>query len=231
MENFENIPSFPNAETPDALSEQLPQESAPESSPQPDTVTESDAAPESSPQPDTAPESLTQPDNVTESDAAPESSSQPDTAPEISVLPESPEYVALRSASHPPRRARKKRSRRWLWGFLCGMAVAGLLAVGARLWEQRHAPAVDRFIWNFRENEETVNQDLGIHIETWPVGQGPVFTLLREHGDALSAQEIYRDVNPSVVTVIVELNDNTAAVGTGVIFSPDGYFVTNSHVI
>ena len=252
MENFENIPSFPDAETPDALSEQLPQESALESlTPQPDTASESspqDAAPESLSQPDSAsepsppsqndaPELPSQPDNVTESDAAPELPPQPDNvtqvdaAPENPVLPDSPEYVAPRSASHPPRRARKKRSRRWLWGFLCGMAVAGLLAVGARLWEQRHAPAVDRFVWNFRENEETVNQDLGIHIETWPVGQGPVFTLLREHGETLSAQEIYRDVNPSVVTVIVEISDNTAAVGTGVIFSPDGYFVTNYHVI
>ena len=128
---------------------------------------------------------------------------------------------------------RRERRFRWLWGFVCGLAVAMALAVGARIWEQRRAVAGTRFEWNFRENyeESESRQDLSIRIPTWPVGEGPAFSLLREHGDAQTAQEVYRNVNPSVVTVIVELNNETAAVGTGVIFSDDGYFVTNYHVI
>ena len=245
MEDFEKVPSFTETpETPSELTppEVMPQESAPEAMLQ--EAAPEVALPESAPQesaPETAlPESAPQEaaPEVALPEAAPETAlpeAAPENPPDAPQIPQTPETPSATIPAPPaqsrPQRVRKKRSRRWLWGFLCGMALAGLLAVGARLWEQSHAPAVDRFIWNFRENEETANQDLGIHIETWPIGQGPVFTLLREHGETLSAQEIYRNVNPTVVTVIVELDNNTAAVGTGVIFSADGYFVTNYHVI
>ena len=159
------------------------------------------------------------------SDAAPIVPDAPETPPDTQSVHETP------SRAKPPR---QKRSRRWLWGFLCGLALAGALAVCARVWEQRRAASDnDRFAWDFRDDfqETESRQDLAIKIPVWPLGDGPAFTLLREHGDAQSAQEIYRNANPSVVTVIVELNSDSAAVGTGVIFSDDGYFVTNYHVV
>ena len=143
------------------------------------------------------------------------------------------EYAASNPAPSRARHLRKQR-RRWLWGFLCGVAVALALAFGARIWEQRRAASVnDRFVWNFRENDEASEsrENLGVQIPSWPLGEGPVFSILREHGDFQTAQEVYRNVNPSVVTVIVGLDDDTAAVGTGVVFSADGYFVTNYHVV
>ena len=167
----------------------------------------------------------------------------PETAtPEAAQEMETPQAVQeteTQSVTETPkaraRRPRQKRNHRWLWGFLCGLALAGALAVAARVWEQRRAASDnDRFLWNFRDSfqeAESRQQDLAIHIPVWPLGDGPAFTLLREYGDAQSAQEVYRNVNPSVVTVIVELNSDSAAVGTGVIFSDDGYFVTNYHVV
>ena len=48
----------------------------------------------------------------------------------------------------------------------------------------------------------------------------------------MTAQEIYRQVNPSVVTVMVQLDrDDRVSVGTGVIFTGDGYIITNYHVV
>ena len=54
----------------------------------------------------------------------------------------------------------------------------------------------------------------------------------REHGESKTAQEIYQLVNPSVVTVMVQLErDDRVSVGTGVIFTEDGYLITNYHVV
>ena len=55
--------------------------------------------------------------------------------------------------------------------------------------------------------------------------------MLREHDRALTAQEIYRLVNPSVVTVMACLGDVGMSVGTGVVFTSDGYLLTNYHVV
>ncbi len=51
------------------------------------------------------------------------------------------------------------------------------------------------------------------------------------HGKELSIQEIYQKVNPSTVTVLTGKRDGSAMVGTGVIFTEDGFVLTNAHVI
>lgn len=185
---------------------------------------------------DAAPEQVTQsPDaqiiaEAQEAQSVLEAPSVEDAAPEASPTAEDAPPSGRAAVRAKQRRTRRLR---WLGGFVCGLAVAGLLAVGARLWERRNAPITDRFLWNFSEDygESDSREDLRVRIPSWPVGEGPTFQLLREHGDAQTAQEVYRNVNPSVVTVIVTLDDETAAVGTGVIFSDDGYFVTNYHVV
>ena len=156
----------------------------------------------------------------------------PETAPVVAeTVP--PDDTPKTPPSRKARRARRRPRNHWFMGFLCGVLLAGILAFAGRMWEQRHTATVnDRFYWNFPEpRNETTRENLEIQIPTWPIGEGPAFTLLREHGETQSAQDVYRNVNPSVVTVIVGLDEGTAAVGTGVIFSPDGYFVTNYHVV
>lgn len=49
--------------------------------------------------------------------------------------------------------------------------------------------------------------------------------------EPLTAQDIYAAVNPSVVLVVAEKKDGRASIGTGILLTEDGYFVTNAHVI
>ena len=69
-----------------------------------------------------------------------------------------------------------------------------------------------------------------IAIPGWPVDQGASLTVSREPGETLTAQEIYRRLNPSVVTVRCWTEEGMS-IGTGVIFTEDGYVLTNHHVV
>ncbi len=50
------------------------------------------------------------------------------------------------------------------------------------------------------------------------------------HGETLTTQQVYAKVNPSVITVVAD-DHIGSSVGTGVIMTSDGYFLTNAHVI
>ena len=54
--------------------------------------------------------------------------------------------------------------------------------------------------------------------------------VLRPPGEQLSFQEIYNKVIPSIVS-IEAYSDTSAATGTGVVLTKDGYIVTNHHII
>ena len=51
------------------------------------------------------------------------------------------------------------------------------------------------------------------------------------HGEALTAEEVYARVNPATVTVVCDVSDTSASVGTGIIITKDGYVLTNHHVV
>ncbi|MEG0780277.1 MAG: trypsin-like peptidase domain-containing protein [Oscillospiraceae bacterium] len=124
----------------------------------------------------------------------------------------------------PPPPPVKKTSRRGLWIFLGCMALILTLATVTLLlswrWYQResyHAAPLD-------ENSGEIT------IESYPLGGDVRLIPSAEHGAALSAQSIYRKVNPAVVTVMAQLSDGMS-VGTGIIFTEDGYALTNYHVV
>ncbi len=50
-------------------------------------------------------------------------------------------------------------------------------------------------------------------------------------GEALTPQEIYAKVNPAVVSVVTQVREDYVGYGTGMIFTPDGFVLTNAHVI
>jgi len=51
-----------------------------------------------------------------------------------------------------------------------------------------------------------------------------------DHEDALSLQEIYAKVNPSVASISCVQQEGTST-GTGIVMSADGYVITNYHVV
>jgi len=77
-------------------------------------------------------------------------------------------------------------------------------------------------------------EDSTITIPSYPTGGEARLELLSAEGlPELTAKEIYDRVTPSVVTVLgaVSGRQRLNSVGTGVIFSSDGYILTNCHVI
>ena len=122
--------------------------------------------------------------------------------------------------AEPPRHKNRKKT---LLIFLICFAVIAVLATGAAiLAHQNKEPAEDDLQEDFSSDEIT--------IPSYPTGRGVMLPIVREHGEKLTAQEIYQRVNPAVVIVMVQREDKMG-VGTGVIFREDGYVITNQHVL
>ena len=121
-----------------------------------------------------------------------------------------------------------KRRKKWLGLviFLVGLLVVAALALGLWLWPEEKMPEP------WFEGPAASGE---ITIPSYPVGQGVVFEMETEKGELLTTQEVYRQVNPSVVTVMVVRGEKEGYIqtglGTGVIFTKDGYILTNHHVV
>ena len=110
---------------------------------------------------------------------------------------------------------------------------AGLLAAGSWIWYLLPAgrcrdPFEYRYDYGWEEEEDSVRGSSPS--PPIRIGEGAVLEVETDHGRELTAQEIYQRVNPSVVTVMAQLEDGVS-VGTGVIFRSDGYILTNYHVL
>ena len=84
------------------------------------------------------------------------------------------------------------------------------------------------YYWDAPEPE-----DAEITIPGYPTGGDVRLSLSGAEGlPELTIQEIYESVNPAVATVLGRQDQEmSVSVGTGVVFSPDGYILTNCHVI
>lgn len=62
--------------------------------------------------------------------------------------------------------------------------------------------------------------------------QNPTFNLAQKPTDevALSSEEIYYDVNPSVVGIVIYDSTGPKTQATGIVYSEDGYIITNDHI-
>ena len=123
---------------------------------------------------------------------------------------------------------RKKRKKGLVIFLICFAVVVGLAIVAGVLAYWNNGFGARQSEKNpDGEQADTVEE---ITIPTHPFGEGVTMSVIQERGDALTAQEIYQRVNPAVVTVMVGV-DNGMGVGAGVIFTADGYVITNYHVL
>ncbi len=140
-----------------------------------------------------------------------------------------PQKACVPYVPHSSYPAPKKR-RRGLWIFLSCLGVLLVVVVVGALCSM--GKPHDRGVTGDDENPSSI-----VHVgdvdSAIPVVKGDPDVKLhitQEHGPELSPQEIYRRVNPSVVTVVAE-EESGASVGTGIIMTADGYILTNAHVI
>ena len=124
----------------------------------------------------------------------------------------------------------RRKSRKGLWVFLLCLVVTVGATAGALLWNSgREKDREDRFNYDYEEQDSSADME-EISIPTYPTGQGAALAVEPAGGRELTAQEVYQQVNPSVVTVLAQLEEGVS-VGTGVIFTEDGYILTNYHVV
>lgn len=64
-----------------------------------------------------------------------------------------------------------------------------------------------------------------------PTGTGVKLRLYPRQEKELSLQEIYDKVSPAVVGINAYVGDQPYSWGTGVVFTADGYIITNTHII
>ncbi len=129
-----------------------------------------------------------------------------------------------------PAPAARRRRKTGLWIFLFCLVVVTALALAAWLLRGSAGEYRDPFErYDFDQEQESAQAE-GVQIPTYPYGQGAELTVTKGHGREMTIQEIYQQVNPAVVTVMAELGDGVS-VGTGVIFTSDGYILTNYHVV
>ena len=129
------------------------------------------------------------------------------------------------------RSPRRRRSRTGLWIFLVCFALVGGLTAGVYLMRQPSYGHWDDFDYDYDGEGEAPAQAEEISIPTAVADPDVTLEVEEEHGPVLTIQEVYARVNPSVVTVIAQLGEDGASVGTGVIFTSDGYILTNYHVL
>ena len=156
---------------------------------------------------------------------------------------EEEDYLApWRSAIAPPERV--KRENRWGVRLFVGLSLLiGLICLGVGIWY------VGQYGWALPgdqypqdgggepSGEEEYYWDRGevseadTTITRYPVGGLARLELAAAEGrPPMEPEDIYEKVNLSVVTVLGKRN-KYSSVGTGVIFSEDGYILTNYHVI
>lgn len=135
----------------------------------------------------------------------------------------------------PPAPARPRpRGRRGLRIALICLAVV-FAAAAALGFAYRRGLLRNGFVREFRyeyELRRSYNDSGGeTAIARYPNGGAAKLRYAEAHGSVLRIQEVYERVNPCTVTVATSLSDGSAIIGTGVIFTEDGYILTNAHVI
>lgn len=133
----------------------------------------------------------------------------------------------------PPPVPKKKR---WLglWIFLAVMGVVAAVVVVFALLNGQNRTADHDAADDSSEDASSIVDIFSLQQTTIPryTAYDPSLKLeiLADHGQELTAQEVYAKVNPATVLVVAQTGES-ASIGTGVIMTEDGYVITNAHVI
>lgn len=102
------------------------------------------------------------------------------------------------------------------------------VVIGTQSPEENNDASIPGSVDGTSDSSET--QTTTEKVQPTPIREFPTLEQLAAPDDALSLPEIYNKVSPSVVGVSCKLSRSTTT-GTGIIFSKDGYILTNAHVV
>ncbi len=145
-----------------------------------------------------------------------------------------------------------RRTRRTKVTALCVCAVlvcaaAGLAALHtmtrARQWGAAETVPYGEGLFDFGGSDAEQYDDFREYFENYfapaeeigmPAADAPEGMTLKlwpSQGEELSLQEIYEQVSPAVVGITAQMGDFGYSWGTGVVFDPEGYIITNTHIL
>ena len=170
-----------------------------------------------------------EPQEVVERYLAPEQPSASDAkAPEAAPKAEPVYTPGIGAPGH--------KGTRGLWIFLSCICVLLIAVIALIVIHWKDIPS-DRsserrgFSHDFDFSDYAAEAGAETTIDRYPTGGATRLRYAETHGSVLSIQDVYARVNPCTVTVATALPGGGAIIGTGVIFTPDGYILTNAHVI
>ena len=130
--------------------------------------------------------------------------------------------------SQKPHTPKNKKHSRGLALGLCGVAAACLLFAGGAV--------VGNMAFSGNANSDsgasasTSDSAPTLQINSKPESDSSNSSDNYDTADGMAGEDIYKKVNPSVVSVISTTAEGTGS-GSGVIMSKDGYIITNNHVV
>ena len=130
--------------------------------------------------------------------------------------------------SQKPHTPKNKKHSRGLALGLCGVAAACLLFAGGAV--------VGNMAFGGNANSDsgasasTSDSAPTLQINSKPTSDSSNSSDNYDTADGMAGEDIYKKVNPSVVSVISTTAEGTGS-GSGVIMSKDGYIITNNHVV